>query len=693
MGEYFQRKPDITQELLTEHASLLEKDEDEVRLKIGKEGGGVLLPWLKDCEERYLSFYVTVETDHSMAMNLQVFDEENISGEAGMVPLKPAFTLRFGMLGQVRTYFCVDLNWLEGNVLFPEAEPGGLKLVCHGRRVKKNEIRKAVLATLPCHHEITVRLSQLRLSKERPEQQSLSGNAVRLVDRLGQNARKSWPGKITGCGGQEGEEILRKRLTEQLREVQAQEQPYPFENWSVYGGCKDKKLREGSGFFGRIKVNGRWWLTDPEGYAFFSVGPDCVAPGSDCRIDGMEQMLEWLPDEKDPEYGQFYRQGGKRDGGRRTCVEFDYAKANLYRAFGADWKEKWQELITGQLMLHGMNTIGNWSDQSLFDLGKMPYVTSLPKFPSTEKKIFRDFPDVFSEEYEINAAECAKALRMRKDDPYMIGYFLRNEPAWAFVDHLVLADEVLYCPERTACKEALIGELVDKYKDIASLNQAWNCSLPDFDALYDSKQKVSGWSERARDDMKAFSRKMLRAYVEIPSRACRRVDPNHMILGMRWAWISDPDIVTGWENFDVFSINCYAVDPTEAVEHVAKLGVDLPVVIGEFHFGALDAGLTATGLEGVETQHDRGMAYRYYCERVAAHPNGVGCHYFQCYDQFLLGRFDGENYNIGLFDICSQPYPEMMEQIKNCSQTLYQVADGENAPAEEKAKSIPMIAY
>ncbi len=25
----------------------------------------------------------------------------------------------------------------------------------------------------------------------------------------------------------------------------------------------------------------------------------------------------------------------------------------------------------------------------------------------------------------------------------MIGYFLRNEPSWAFVDNLVLADEVL----------------------------------------------------------------------------------------------------------------------------------------------------------------------------------------------------------------------------------------------------------
>ncbi|MDF2871873.1 MAG: hypothetical protein K0R05_3448 [Anaerocolumna sp.] len=166
-----------------------------------------------------------------------------------------------------------------------------------------------------------------------------------------------------------------------------------------------------------------------------------------------------------------------------------------------------------------------------------------------------------------------------------------------------------------------------------------------------------------------------------------------MILGMRWAWVSDPDLVTGWENFDVFSINCYAVDPTANIQNIVDLGVDLPVMTGEFHFGALDAGPTSTGLEGVVSQKDRGAAYRYYCERVAAHPYGVGCHYFQCYDQFVLGRFDGENYNIGLFDICSQPYTEIMESVRECSRSIYLVKDGLKTPTEEKAVSIPMIAF
>ena len=166
-----------------------------------------------------------------------------------------------------------------------------------------------------------------------------------------------------------------------------------------------------------------------------------------------------------------------------------------------------------------------------------------------------------------------------------------------------------------------------------------------------------------------------------------------MILGMRWAWISDPALASGWECFDVFSINCYAVDPTQAIQHVCDLGVDLPVMIGEFHFGALDAGPTATGLEAVPTQEERGVANRYYCEHAAAHPFGVGCHYFQCYDQFALGRFDGENYNIGLFDICLQPYAAMMDAVTACSRSIYEVKAGRQQPTGRKPVSLPMIAY
>jgi hypothetical protein len=264
---------------------------------------------------------------------------------------------------------------------------------------------------------------------------------------------------------------------------------------------------------------------------------------------------------------------------------------------------------------------------------------------------------------------------------------------WAFVNGLILADEVLYNPADTACKRELINWLSVKYGKPEELSAAWKHIFKSFDELKIPIHAASRFSAEAERDLREFSRRMLNAYVGIPSKACRAADPNHMNLGMRWAWISDPDLITGWENFDVFSINNYSTDPAPALDNVVKLGVDLPVIIGEFHFGALDTGLTATGLEGVRTQAERGVAYRHYCERAAAHPNGVGCHFFQCYDQFILGRFDGENYNIGLFDICSQPSEDMMRSIRECSSGIYKVANGNIPPMDKKPESIPMIAY
>ena len=257
----------------------------------------------------------------------------------------------------------------------------------------------------------------------------------------------------------------------------------------------------------------------------------------------------------------------------------------------------------------------------------------------------------------------------------------------------MVADEVLFCPERTACKEDLVRRIREKYGDAECLNRAWNLSITDFEELYESRERMSASSPEAERFLRDYSAYLIREYVRIPSEAARKADPHHMNLGMRWAWISDPAVVSGWENFDVFSINCYAFDPAAAIDNVVKLGVDRPVMIGEFHFGALDAGPVSTGLKAVATQKDRGLAIRHYMEMTAAHPYGVGCHYFQCYDQFALGRFDGENYNIGLFDICLQPYEDVIAQIRKAAQSVYQIAEGSLEPENIKVEKKPVIAF
>jgi hypothetical protein len=680
----------LPHDLLYKGAKIIGGGSTDAVLLLPASGGGLKLPQLIECKERYLTFYAEVLEDHSLPMKLIVNLKPD--GETpGKKPLKdvsPVYNkgqdVMFGLMPRFKTLVCLDLKWLDGHILFPGNSLGQLKVVRHGGRILPEEIEMITLETVPVFHDVTLRITDLALQAERPKEYPIPD--IKLIDEFGQNKRKDWPGKVKSL------EELKSRLQKAL-EVPDK---YGPGDWNKYGGWKNKKLSEGTGYFGKIKKDGRWWITDPEGCAFFSIGPCAATVRKDCRVDGLEKLLDWLPARDDPEYGEMFLENEmpfRNTDIRHRWTAFSFEQANLYKVFGKNWQKNWKNLIIRQLKKNGMNCLGNRPDPIMYNNVDLPYVVMLDRFPETKNFIFRDFPDVLSEEYEADAAVCAKFLEPLADSSYLVGFFMRNEPAWAFVENLIMADEVLYNPWNSGCKEKLIEMLKNKYKTPETLSKAWNHSFDSFEDLKKPLVKASAFSAESNADLREFSRLLLKKYVEIPAKACRKVDPHHMNLGMRWAWISDPDLVSGWENFDIFSINCYAVDPTPALDNIVRLGVDLPIMIGEFHFGALDGPVSATGLEGVENQEERGKAYRYYAERVAAHPYGVSCHWFQCYDQFELGRFDGENYDIGLFDLCSLPNEAMMKAAGKTGDLLYRVMEGSVKPSPEKPKSIPMIAY
>jgi hypothetical protein len=67
-------------------------------------------------------------------------------------------------------------------------------------------------------------------------------------------------------------------------------------------------------------------------------------------------------------------------------------------------------------------------------------------------------------------------------------------------------------------------------------------------------------------------------------------------------------------------------------------------------------------------------------ENAAALPWCVGVHHFCHYDQSALGRFDGEAYNIGLYDICNRPYEAVIQALRDSHERLYSVAAGDEPP-------------
>jgi hypothetical protein len=73
-------------------------------------------------------------------------------------------------------------------------------------------------------------------------------------------------------------------------------------------------------------------------------------------------------------------------------------------------------------------------------------------------------------------------------------------------------------------------------------------------------------------------------------------------------------------------------------------------------------------------------------ENALADPNIVGAHWFEWVDEAATGRFDGENYNIGMLDVTDRPYVELVEAAKETHRRAMDVHAGKTAPVERQAR-------
>jgi hypothetical protein len=95
----------------------------------------------------------------------------------------------------------------------------------------------------------------------------------------------------------------------------------------------------------------------------------------------------------------------------------------------------------------------------------------------------------------------------------------------------------------------------------------------------------------------------------------------------------------------------------------------------------------------VATQKERGAAYRYFVEQAAAIPQLIGVHYFQWNDQPVLGRFDGENYQIGAADVCNSLYGPFMQGAEQAHKQMYKVRAGTAEPYRELPAEVPRTGF
>jgi hypothetical protein len=471
--------------------------------------------------------------------------------------------------------------------------------------------------------EPVLEVRSIRLGKEDPGDALLEKGP--LVDEFGQWIHDDWPGKAANP------DQLQAAWKAEEKALAAASSPY-----SRFGGYAGTQAKA-TGFFRVEKIGGVWWFVDPDGHLFLSVGSDSISANVTTPVQGRTELFAQLPP----------ADAAPARGGRSAGASF-YGW-NLLRRYGPEWAAPWLDVTLRRMVAWGFNTIGNWSDPRLAAAHRVPYVVTTRGWGIESGPM--GIADVYAPDFASTIDRAAaQQCDSRKDDPYLLGYFVGNEPPWPGRES-VAADAILAGSD-TPLRRALQAYLADG-------------DTPD-------RRRI-------------FLTRTYEKFVEAVSAAIRKHDPNHLNLGLRFGSTTPPDIVRASKLFDVYSLNNYAYSVNQReIDKVREL-IDRPILIGEFHFGTPGRGMPP-GLKQTSSQEERGVAYRYYVENAFHDPSIVGAHWFEWVDEPSTGRFDGENYNIGFLDVTDRPYQELVEAALATHKRLAAIHSGKEPPVTRQAK-------
>jgi len=484
-----------------------------------------------------------------------------------------------------------------------------------------------------------------------------------FVDRYGQYIHGEWPGKL--------------HREEQLQE-RAEVEEKQLDQWKIwdqrdeYGGWSSGPRLEATGWFRTEELDGRWWLVTPKGTLFFSLGVDCVGTWEKTFVEGRKDWFEWLP-EKDNRFGEFY---GHSEGAHSMAdpIEgkgetYSFYCANLMRKYGDDWAANWRENAYRRLKGWGFNTVANWSQGDVLEHSPMPYVVSCGisgSFRMVEgaKGYWGKMKDVFDPGFPKAVVQSLSHVgTFHAGNPLCLGYFVDNELSWEAV-----RKGVLESPPDQPARRVQIEGLKEKYGSLEKLNQAWEAKAEGWDSL----RVPEDLNDACKEDLEKFLYEFALQYFQTIADALKVHAPHQLYLGCRFAGAPNAAVRACAEAADVVSFNFYRTT-IDCDKYLGEGNLGKPIIIGEFHFGALDRGMFHTGLVPTKDQEARAEAYKAYVRSVADCPAFVGCHWFQYIDEPITGRwFDGENYNIGFVSVVDFPYPELVQAARDVHQEIYQ---------------------
>ncbi|CAN5174641.1 hypothetical protein BH09PSE6_BH09PSE6_19740 [soil metagenome] len=518
-----------------------------------------------------------------------------------------------------------------------------------------------------------------------------------LVDAWGQNTRARWPERVASDAD------LNKRAKDEAQSLAAARATLP--PFDRYGGLASGRTAalKATGFFRTeriVEADGkpRWWLVTPEGHRFFSLGVNAVeAVNGASYVQGREWMFSGLPDDRGPFAARYFNADSRRDIGAQRERNygfgrgFDFYGANLQRLYGENYLPAWRDRSIKRLQAWGFNTIGNWSDDGFANTRALPYTQTIAisgdfATVSDGHDWWGRMPDPFDPRFEQAAQRAITDIaRQRRNDPWLLGYFVDNELAWGNggspdpKQRFALAYNTLRHSMDSPAKRALVATLRQKYGDAAKLGQAWGIELRDWQVLENAGfDAPPATPERAAisADLAAFQIAFADQYFGTVRKTLRAADPNHLYLGSRFAARTPESVASCARLCDVVSFNLYVTSLATGFEAEAFANLDRPAMVGEFHFGSTDRGPPWGGVVEAESESARGELYAKFLDSVLAQPSFVGAHWFQYVDQPVTGRLlDGENGHFGLVGITDLPWTGFVDAARAKHREIYERLD------------------
>jgi hypothetical protein len=395
---------------------------------------------------------------------------------------------------------------------------------------------------------------------------------------------------------------------------------------SRYGGLLARKTKA-TGFFYATRLDGRWWLVDPEGCFFLHKAVTGVRP-----LTTKES--------------------------RAACNE----------KFGSE--TNWASHTMTLLREHGFNGLGAWSDfERLREVSPpLVYTRNWTFMASYGKKrggtyqkaghigYPKDCIFVFDPAFEAFCDEYAKQLAADRDDPWLLGHFCDNELPF----RRTTLRNYLELPENDSGHHAAIKWLRSRHGQAASARDITGQDEQDFLVL------------------------VVDRYFRIVSRAIKKHDPNHLLLGSRFHGPVPglPEVFrAAGPHLDAVSVNLYHVWTPELEQLASWEGESgRPFLITEYYAKGMDSGMGNTTGAGwvVKTQADRGRFYQNFVLALLQSKACVGWHWFKYIDNDPNAKnVDPSNVdaNKGVVSNRYAPYEPLLGAMKELNERAYSLVE------------------